>query len=111
MNTLEKVLKDKGIDKIEDLDNTPMPDGSPSERETFLQYKKVLSRKELTITDFKEFCESQVGIIEGKWANYEYEAKEKLIPYHTVYKTLLAVIASPAKSRESLEKQLNKLIK
>ena len=36
--------------------------------------------------------------------------KAELIPYHVVYKTLLAAIESPKSAREALEIQLNQLL-
>lgn len=61
--------------------------------------------------DIEEFCETQIDLIENKWKDYEYEKKADLIPYHNVYKTLLAAINAPKVAREQLEKYLIGLIK
>jgi len=110
---LYRLLKKKGVESIDELDNNPLPDGSPSEKQTFEDYRKILSKKELTTKDIKEFCKSQLRIIEGKWQNLNIKNKRKaeMIPYHTVYKTLLMVIKSPKSKREQLEKQLLELTK
>lgn len=110
---LTKWLANKGIKNPEELDNSPMPDGSPTERETFEQYRSILAKDELTIEDIKEFCSLQVGLIEGKWSDLTIEnaKKAELIPYHTVYKTILNAIGSSKIIREALEKQLEQLTK
>jgi hypothetical protein len=114
MHTLiEKLLRKRGIKDFSELDNEPMIDKSPTEKETFEGWQAVLSKEELTIKDIKEFCESQIGIIEGKWKDLsiQNEKKAELIPYHTVYKNLLAAIDSPQAARENLEKHLIELTK
>ena len=110
---LQKWLDQRGIEKVEELDNTPMPDGSPTERETFNEYKQALMKKELTLQDFSNYCKRQVGIIEARWADYmvSNQIKAELIPYHTVYKTMVAIIDSPVANREALIEQLEQLTK
>lgn len=110
---LEKWLQKSGVKSPEELDNTPMPDGSPTERQTFEEYRAVLSKKELTLEDFKNYCLGQVGVIEAKWADYDTpnSRKAELIPYHTVYRTLVSIIESPLSARASIEKQLEELTK
>ena len=81
-NLLEKLFLKKGIKDANEL--------SPEERKTFDNWKSILSKDELTLKDVKEFCKTQLEIIEGKWRNYDIDniKKAELIPYHTVYKTL-----------------------
>jgi hypothetical protein len=110
-NLLTRWLEKNKVSTPEELDNTPMPDGSPTEREVFEEWRKALSKKEFTLADLKEYIQGQIGVIETKWADYEYKDKEQLIPYHTVYRTLLGVIDSPQTNRAALEEQLNKLTK
>lgn len=100
MNILTKLLKRKGIEKIEDL--------SADERVVFDNYKATLAKEQLTIEDFKRFLETQITIIEGKWKNYDLEnaKKAELIPYHTVYKTLLQAIEAPLVEKRALEEVL-----
>ena len=112
-NLLSKWLEKHKVDNPEKLDNSRMLDGSPNERQTFKIYNEILSKPELTLEDVKKFCQTQVEIIEGKWKNLDLEnmKKAEMIPYHTVYRTLLTAIDSPRSARESLEKQLNELLK
>lgn len=99
-----KLLHKRGIETIDEL--------SQEEKSTFDTWQKILTKDELTIEDIKKFCESQIDIIENKWKdlNLENSKKAELIPYHTVYKTLLAAIDSPKSARSQLEIQLNQLI-
>lgn len=99
-----KIFQKRGIDSVNDL--------SPEEQQTIEQWESVLSKENLSISDLKTFFLTQLEIIEGKWKNLDIENSKKaeLIPYHTVYKTLISVIDSPKIARESLEKQLNELI-
>lgn len=103
MNILERLLQKRGITH-EDL--------SPEEKADFSKWEKVLSKKELSIEDFNHFCQSQVDIIETKWRdlNTEQIKKAELIPYHTVYKTILQIIKSPEAERSNLEAQLNQIL-
>jgi mRNA-degrading endonuclease HigB of HigAB toxin-antitoxin module len=102
---LEKLFNKRGI-----KDTTQL---TKEERQDFDNWTAILSKEELTTEDIKEFCKSQVDIIEGKWSdlNIENSKKAELIPYHTVYSVLLKVIDSPRLAREQLEKQLNELLK
>lgn len=104
MNILDRILAKRGIKDITELDK--------EEQKTFQEWKTVLSKDELTTEDIKIFCQSQINVIEGKWAdlNTDQTRKAELIPYHTTYKLLLAAINSPKQARESLEAQLQQLI-
>jgi len=101
-NLLSKLFKKKGITDATKLDQ--------EEKEVFDGYEKVLSKRELTLEEVKTFLGQQIGIIEGKWRDYDYKNKESLIPYHTVYKSILAAINAPEQERSMLEKYLNQLI-
>lgn len=96
----------------EELDDSPNSDGSPTEKQTFEKWRKVLSKETLTIDDIKIFLQGQIGIIENKWKDLSTgnDKKAELIPYHTVYKTLEQAINAPQAEREQLEAQLNQLI-
>ena len=100
-----KLFKKRGIEKLEDL--------TEEERITFKEWDKTLGKEELTLEDVKRFCNTQCEIIEGKWKDYTLlkEEKAELIPYHTIYKTLLTAIDSPKQAREALERQLTELTK
>jgi len=98
---------------VKELDTSAMPDGSPTEREEFEKYREILSREDLTLEDVKEFCASQIAIIEVKWKDYNLENSKKaeLIPYYTVYKAILSAIDGPKVAREAAERQLIELTK
>ena len=110
---LQKWLKKRKIKSPEELDNTPMPDGSPTEKESFEQMTTVLAKKELTLADIEEFCQGQVGIIELKWADHDVSSDKKnaLIPYHTVYNAILNTIKGHQETREAVERQLQDALK
>ena len=100
---IHKLLKKRGIETLDQL--------TQEERQTFNTWQSVLSKEKLSTDDLKEFCNSQIAVIEGRWRDMSGEAKKgELIPYHTVYKMLLEVMDSPQKAREALEKQLEQLL-
>lgn len=113
MSILDLFLKKKGVASPAELDSTPNSDGSPTEKETFENWRKILSKEELTVNDIKLFLQGQIGVIENKWKDLSTpnEKKAELIPYHTVYKTLEQAINAPKAEREQLEVMLNQLIK
>ena len=112
MSILDNFLKKRGFQSANELDNEPNSDGSPTERETFEKWRKILSKESLTIEDIKLFLQGQIGIIEMRWQDMTTpnDKKAELIPYHTVYKTLEKVLNSPQAEREQLEAQLNQLL-
>ena len=86
---INKLFAKRGIKSANEL--------SPEEKADFDNWERILSKEELTTNDIKDFCLSQVDMIESKWRDLtiENERKQELIPYHTVYKALLKVIDSP----------------
>jgi len=101
---IEKLLNKRGIKNPEQLDK--------DERQTFENWQLVLNKDELTTKDIVSFCRSQVSVIENKWKDLEMSQAKKaeLIPYHVVYKTMIAAIESPRAARDALEIQLNQLL-
>jgi hypothetical protein len=101
---IDKLFKKRGIESVKDL--------SPDEKQTFEQWDSILSKDEITVKDIKQFCESQVGVIEAKWRNVgvKQEEKSEMIPYHTVYKMIISAIDANKVERGALEAQLNKLL-
>ena len=101
---LEKLFVKRNIKGKEQL--------SPDEKQTYETWQRILSKEELTVSDIKDFCKSQIHLIEGKWQDLTMDAwkKSELIPYHTVYKLLLQAIDAPIKEKEMLENQLNQLL-
>jgi hypothetical protein len=102
--SLTKLLQKAGIGTVEELE--------PEEKVWFEARQKILSKEELTIEDIKTFLLGQISVIETKWRDLKVENSKKaeLIPYHTVYKLLLAVMDGPKAAREGLEAELNQLI-
>uniref|UniRef100_A0A6M3JTV3 Uncharacterized protein n=1 Tax=viral metagenome TaxID=1070528 RepID=A0A6M3JTV3_9ZZZZ len=112
-NLLTKIFAKRGIKDFNELDNTPLPDGSPSERQVFETWNKILSEGEMTVEKIQEFCQSQIDVIENKWKDLDIEQTKKAewIPIHNVYSAILLAIKSPKAARENLEKQLIELTK
>ena len=83
------------------------------ERNIFEQWNKVLSGENMTVDSISQFCKSQISVIESKWKdmNMANSSKAELIPYHTVYKMIIAAIEAPRSEVEALERQLNELLK
>lgn len=113
LEILKNFLRSKGVESVDKLDNTPNPDGSPTELDVFENYRKVLDKEELTVEDIKIFLAQQIGIIESQWKKLDLPQtrKAELIPYHTVYKTLESAISAPLAERAQLENHLTSLIK
>ena len=103
LDILNKLLQKRGV-QYEELDI--------EEKKQFDDWKLVLTKEELSTQDIKDFCQSQVDVIEGKWQDLSLEQTKKaeLIPYHTVYNLLLKVIDSPKEARNGLEKNLRQLL-
>ncbi len=104
MNILDRLLKKRGINNFNELDN--------EEKNQFEDWKRILSKDELTIEDVKEFCKNQCEIIKTKWKDLEIPQakKSEWITAYTIYETLLQIIESPKKGREQLEQYLNELV-
>lgn len=105
MSLLNKLLAKRKIKDVKELDG--------EERKTYEVWQEILAKEELNIEDIKNFCKSQIGIIESKWADYGIETNKKseLIPYHTVWKLLLSAIDSPKQAKRSLEQHIEQLLK
>lgn len=101
---LEQLFRKKGIPNYKDL--------SEEEKAEFERSKLLLSKDELTVKDVKGFCKMQISIIKGKWGDYDTEQAKKaeLIPYFTVYNSLLTAIDGPKAIKEAEEMRLKALI-
>lgn len=102
---LYKLLAKRGIKELSEL--------SSEEKKDFDTWQAILSKEELNLEDIKQFCQTQCEIIKQKWSDYNIseDKKAELIPYFTVYSTLLVAIDSPQIARKSLELQLIEMIK
>jgi len=90
--------------------NVQEKDLSSEEKTQFDQWRRILSEGEMSVGKIKEFCERMVSVIETKWSDFEYQNKEKLLPYHSVYRAILGIIDGPKAEKERLEEYLTKLI-
>lgn len=102
---LEKLLGKRGIKDPIEL--------STEERVWFDQQQLVLNKDELSVEDIKQFCKTQIKMIEAKWTdlNISQSTKAEWIPHHTIYTTLLVAIDSPKIAREAAELQLIQMLK
>lgn len=103
MSLLSKLLDKRGIQKVEDL--------SQEERVIYDRYKVILSGETVTVASLKEFCVSQIRLIEEKFGGPPSSSDTYLKACLHVYLNLLKAIEAPEAERESLEKYLNQLIK
>jgi hypothetical protein len=98
---ISKILEKRGISDVKEL--------SDEERNTFEKWKVVLGGENVTIDSIKEFCRSQISIIESKCDGITGLTIMQQACIH-VYINLLKAIEAPEKERESLERYLNQLI-
>jgi hypothetical protein len=102
VSLLDKLLNKFNVNNIEEL--------STEERETFEHYQAVLKGEELTVDSIKNFCESQINIIESSCDGRNPLTMMQQACLH-VYINILKVIDAPSVERESLERMLVQLIK
>ncbi len=98
---LTKLLAKRGIDRIEDL--------TPEESAVFQRYKAVLTGENVTVNSLKEFCLSQIRIIEARCDGVNPLTNLQQASMH-VYINLLKAIEAPESERESLEMHLNQML-
>lgn len=105
MNQLARLLEKIGI-------KDPAKELSGEERVTLENWKNILAGGEITVDRIREFCEYQIGLLEGKFRDPSKSDREKanLTLVHSVYSAMRGFIVSPKAERESLEKYLNSLI-
>ncbi len=100
-NSLSKLLTKFGVKSQEDL--------SPDELVTYERYKTILNGDSVTIDGVKEFCRSQIKIIESKCDGVNLLTAVQQASLH-VYMNILRMIEAPEQERESLERYLNQII-
>ncbi len=96
---LSKLLDKAGVEDIKDL--------SPEELETYKRYKLTLT-KEITVQDIKEFCTTQLRVIENRSDGVTPLTMLQQACIH-VYINFLKLIEAPEAERESLERMLNQM--
>ena len=101
---IHQLLSKRGIQSVDQLDK--------EERQTFDNWQAILSKEQMTVDDIKHFCEAQIATVESKWKDLDKDnaKKAELIPYHTVYKSLLMAITAPQSQRKVIEDQLNQML-
>lgn len=102
---LSKILEKRGIASPEDL--------TLEEKEVYDKYRLILSGEAISIEQVKEFCNSQIRLIEDKFASQPSKVKEDdpfLKASLHVYLNVLRAIEAPEQERASLEKHLLSLI-
>ena len=104
MSILSRLLEKKGIKSPEEL--------TPEERVDFDNWKKVLSKEDIKLSDVEEFCSSSIRSIEAKFKDLDNskEKIERLVLLHSVYSSMKNLINSPRAEREQLEKYLTQLL-
>lgn len=104
MSLLSKLLDKYGITTEDDL--------SPEEKTVFDGYKAILSVEPVSVDSIKEFCTTQIQLIESKFASDL--PSDKQDHYYKaclhVYLNILKAIEAPQAEREALERHLTQLI-
>ena len=104
MSILSRLLEKKGIKSTEEL--------TPEERVDFDNWKRILSKEDIELSDVEEFCASNIKNIEAKFKDLDNskEKLERLVLLHSVYSSLKNLINSPRAEREQLEQYLTQLL-
>lgn len=103
MSILDKLLKKRGIEHIEEL--------SQEERVQFDNWNRVLSKETLKLEDIETHCKNEVKKIQDKFKdsrNVEDDRFYKACLH--VYLNILALFEADQVQRESLEKHLNQIL-
>lgn len=101
MSILTKYLEKIGVKGQEDL--------SKEEQDVFERYKRILSGETITVDTIKEFCQSQVKIIESQCDGKTPLSNLQQASLH-IYLNILKAIDAPQSERESLERHLIQII-
>lgn len=101
ISLLNELLKKRGIDKVENL--------QPDEAVVYDRYRRILTGEVVTLASIKEFCQSQIRIIESKCDGVVPLTTLQQASMH-VYLNLLKATEAPEMERESLEKHLNQIL-
>jgi thiaminase len=103
MSLLSKWLTKVGVSSSEEL--------SIEEKATYERFRKILSGETLSVSQIKEFCETQVRLIEEKIASGPTKDSQMyLAPCLHVYLNIIKAIEAPEKEREAVERHITSLI-
>ena len=102
---IQELLKKKGVQKLTEL--------SPDEKTEYDRWQAVIEGSEITVPKIKEFCESQVRLIEGRYASGDATDKQDIMLRASlhIYLNLIKLIDSPEIERNNLEKYLTTLLR
>lgn len=102
---IQGIMDKKGISKITEL--------TPDEKTEYERWQAIMDGSEMTVAKIKEFCESQIRIIEGRYASGETTDKQDTFLRASlhIYLNLIALINSPETERVNLEKYLTQLLR
>jgi hypothetical protein len=98
---LSRLLEKRGIADVKDL--------APEEQATLEKWKLVLTGATLTVDTLKEFCQSQLRVIESKCDGVTPLTTLQQASMH-VYINLLKAIEAPEAERASLERYLTQIV-
>lgn len=101
MSLIDKLLGKRGVEKVEDL--------GPEEQAQIQKWNIILRGESITVHALKEFCQSQIRIIESKCDGVTGLTNMQQACLH-VYMNLLKAIEAPEAERASLEKYLTQLL-
>lgn len=101
MSLIDKLLGKRGIQKVEEL--------APEEQAQIRQWKVILSGENVTVDKIKEFCLSQIRVIESKCDGVTPLTNLQQASIH-VYINILKAIEAPEAERKSLELYLTNII-
>ena len=101
---IHKILEKKGINKITEL--------SHDERVEYDRWNAIIEGSEITVPKIKEFCESQIRLIEGRYASGDATDKQDIMLRASlhIYLNLIKLIDSPEIERGNLEKYLTQIL-
>ena len=101
---IEKLLKKRGIERIEDL--------SPSEKETYDRWQKALSTEPITIEKLTDFIKEQKGKAENLITDADNSPQKDMFLKASlnIYRSLLGLVGSPEVEKKSLEEYLQQLL-
>jgi hypothetical protein len=100
-NLISKIWAKEGIKSVEDL--------SLVEKKEYERWQQIIEGSEITVDKLKDFCRSQVDLIEGKCDGVSPLTNIQQAGLH-IYLNLLKLIESPEVERKNLEYYLTNLL-
>jgi hypothetical protein len=99
-----ELLNKRGIQKVEEL--------TPEERAEVFNWQSQLDGTEITVEKIEKFCESQIRIIEDKYASGDQTDKQDMFLRASlhIYLNIQRMIKAPETERVNIEKYLTQLI-